>query len=140
MDMSQSTKDAELAERFLALVMPIERDLERYSRRLIWQPQEVSDALQNAVTKAFAAFDRYRPEASFRGWMLKILTHEAFALNRKHARIARHEFQLEPDELASLPASRTEGGQASSARPLHEILEPELIAGLKTLTANERAV
>jgi RNA polymerase sigma-70 factor (ECF subfamily) len=140
MDMSQSTNDAERVERFLALLKPIEGDLERYCRRLIWEPQELSDALQNAVTKAFAAFDRYRPEASFRAWMLKILTHEAFALNRKHARIARHEFQLEPDELASLPAARTEGGQASSARPLDEILEPELIAGLKTLTDNERAV
>jgi RNA polymerase sigma-70 factor (ECF subfamily) len=140
MDMSHSTKDAEQAERFLTLLKPIEGDLERYCRRLIWQPQELSDALQNAVTKAFAAFDRYRPEASFRAWMLKILTHEAFALNRKHARIARHEFQLEPDELASLPAARTEIGQASSSRPLDEILEPELIAGLKTLTDNERAV
>jgi RNA polymerase sigma-70 factor (ECF subfamily) len=139
MDTSQSTNDAERAERFLARLKPIEGDLERYCRRLIWEPQALSDALQNAVTKAFAAFDRYRPEASFRAWMLKILTHEAFALNRKHARIARHEFQLEPDELASLPAARTEGGQASSARLLHEILEPELIAGLKTLTDNERA-
>jgi RNA polymerase sigma-70 factor (ECF subfamily) len=140
MDMSQSTNDAERAERFLALLKPIEGDLERYSRRLIWEPQELSDALQNAVTKAFAAFDRYRPEASFRAWMLKILTHEAFAQNRKHARIAQHEFQLEPDELASLPAARTEGHQTSSGRPLDEILEPELIAGLKTLTDNERAV
>jgi len=138
--MSQSTNDAERAERFLALLKPIEGDLERYCRRLIWEPQELSDALQNAVTKAFAAFDRYRPEASFRAWMLKILTHEAFALNRKHARIARHEFQLEPDELAVLPAARTEGGQASCVRALDEILEPELIAGLKTLTDNERAV
>ena len=90
------------ADRFLALLKPIERDLETYCRRLVWEPQEAPDALQNAVMRAFAAFDRYRPEASFRAWMFKILTHEAFAMNRKHARIAQHEFQLEPEELAGL--------------------------------------
>ena len=27
-------------DRFLALLQPIERDLETYARRLIWEPQE----------------------------------------------------------------------------------------------------
>src|SRR5664280_2812054 len=93
------------ADRFLALLKPIERDLETYCRRLIWEPQQAADALQNAVMRGFAAFDRYHADASFRAWMFKILTHEAFALNRKHARIARHEFQLEPEELAELPSA-----------------------------------
>src|SRR5512135_1973043 len=90
------------ADRFLALLKPIERDLETYCRRLIWEPQEAPDALQNAVMRGFAGFDRYHEGTNFRAWMFKILTHEAFALNRKHARIARHEFQLEPEELAGL--------------------------------------
>ena len=90
------------ADRFLALLQPIEGDLERYCRRLIWEPQEAPDALQNAVLRAFAAFDRYHEDASFRAWMFRILTNEVFALNRKHARVARHEFQLEPDELEAL--------------------------------------
>ena len=131
------------ADRFLALLKPIERDLETYCRRLIWEPQEAADALQNAVMRAFAAFDRYHEDASFRAWMFKILTHEAFALNRKHARIARHEFQLEPEELARLPFAgepeRT-GGCVLSGEALNELLEPALAAGLKTLTDTERAV
>jgi len=131
------------ADRFLALLRPIEGDLERYCRRLIWEPQEAPDALQNAVLRAFAAFGRYRQEASFRAWMFKILTHEAFALNRKHARIARHEFQLEPNELAELPFAGPP--EQSDERPLspgalNEALEPALRAALKTLTDTERAV
>jgi RNA polymerase sigma-70 factor (ECF subfamily) len=131
------------ADRFLALLKPIERDLERYCRRLIWEPQEAPDALQNAVMRALAAFDRYHEDGSFRAWMFKILTREAFALNRKHARIARHEFQLEPEELAGLAlAGEPEpwGSQPVSAEALEEALEPELAAGLKTLTETERAV
>jgi RNA polymerase sigma-70 factor (ECF subfamily) len=131
------------ADRFLALLKPIERDLETYARRLIWEPQEAPDALQNSVLRAFAAFDRYHEDASFRAWMFKILTHEAFALNRKHARIARHEFQLEPEELAGLPFTgepEQRAGHTLSAEALEEVLEPELAAGLRTLTDTERAV
>ncbi len=131
------------ADRFLALLQPIERDLETYCRRLMWDPQEAPDTLQNAVMRAFAAFDRYHEDASFRAWMFKILTHEAFAMNRKHARIARHEFQLEPEELAGLPL--TAGPEPASNQPLspealNEVLEPALATGLKTLTDTERAV
>jgi RNA polymerase sigma-70 factor (ECF subfamily) len=139
--MSETATSA--ADRFLALLKPVERDLETYCRRLVWQPEGAADALQNAVMRAFAAFDRYRADASFRAWMFQIVTREAFALNRKHARIARHEFQLEPEELAALACDEAPdqgGGQSGSPEELNVALEPALAAGLKTLTDNERAV
>ncbi|HVV71408.1 MAG TPA: RNA polymerase sigma factor [Verrucomicrobiae bacterium] len=131
------------AERFLELLRPIQRELEIYCRRLVWASDEAPDTLQNAVLRAFAAFSRYRPEASFRAWMFKILTREAFAMNRKHARIAHYEFQLEPEELAALtsePPLRQTEPQSVSAEALSESLEPVLSAALKTLTDTERAV
>ena len=127
------------ADRFLALLKPIQPELETYCRRLIWESQEAPDTLQNAVLRAFAAFDRYRPEASFRAWMFKILTREAFAMNRKHTRIARHEFQLDPEELASLAAADNPS-PVSYNEMFREPLEPTLAEGLKTLTDAERAV
>lgn len=131
------------ADRFLALLRPIERDLELYCRRLIWQPQDAADAIQNTVLRAFAAFDRYRPNASFRAWMFQILTREVFALNRKHARIARHEFQLEPEELEALEdRDQPSAGPQTLATPavLADALDEKLVEALKTLTDNERAV
>ncbi|MCX6928793.1 MAG: sigma-70 family RNA polymerase sigma factor [Verrucomicrobia bacterium] len=130
-------------DRFLALLKPIERAMETYARRLMWEPQEAPDALQNAVLRAFAAFDRYHEDASFRAWMFKILTNEAFALNRKHARIAHHEFQLEPEELERLPFTgepQHADTQPLSLEALTAALEPALAVGLKTLTETERAV
>ena len=131
------------ADRFLALLRPIERELEIYGRRLVWEPQDAPDAIQNAVMRAFAAFDRYHEDASFRAWMFKILTHEAFALNRKHARVARYEFQLEPEELERLPLEGPQGEDSNrplSPEALNETLDQDLAAGLKTLTDTERAV
>ena len=75
--------------RFLALLRPLEPELETYARRLLWAPQQAPDVLQNAVLRAFTAFGRYREQGSFRAWMFRILTREVWALNRKHAIPAR---------------------------------------------------
>jgi len=82
------------AQRFLGLLRPIERDLEVYCRRLVFHAADIPDAIQNAVLRAYRAFDRYHDDASFRGWLFKILTNEVFALNRKRGRIAKFEVPL----------------------------------------------
>ncbi len=131
------------ADRFLSLLRPIERDLEVYCRHLIWNPPDVSDAIQNAALRALAAFDRYHDDASFRAWMFKILTNEIFALNRKYARIARFEFHIEPDEMDALPAlTQADVGHDWLAAPeaLRQALDEELVAALKSLKESERAV
>ena len=122
---------------------PVERELEVYCRRLIWDPNDVPDAIQNAVLRAFAAFDRYHEDASFRAWMFKILTNEAFALNRKHARIAKFECQLEPEAIEALPALEQAMEYTDwllSPEALTEALDQDLVAALKPLTDTERAV
>src|SRR5260370_14667324 len=87
------------ATRFLGLLRPIESDLENYSRRMVFDRRDIEDALQNAVLRAFRAFDRYHDDASFRAWMFKILTNEIFATNRKRGRIAEFEIAVEPEEM-----------------------------------------
>src|SRR6266705_3761713 len=85
--------------RFLGLLRPIEGDLANYCRRMVFDQRDFEDALQNAVLRAFRAFDRYHDDASFRAWMFKILTNEIFAMNRKRGRIAEFEVAVEPEEL-----------------------------------------
>ena len=71
------------------------------------------------------------------GWLAAI----SYCL--RYARIARHEFQLEPEELASLPftGEQNQGdSQPVSPEALNEVVDPVLAAGLKTLTDTERAV
>ncbi len=139
--MNKGRKSA--AERFLELLRPIERDLEAYCRRLIWNEQETSDAIQNAVLRAWTAFDRYHEDASFRVWMFKILTNEVFSLNRKYGRLAQFEFQLEPEELDLLPALERAAAYTDwllSPDALRDALDQDLFAALKTLTDAERAV
>jgi RNA polymerase sigma-70 factor (ECF subfamily) len=135
---------ASAGDRFLELLSPLERDLETYARRLLWEPQQLQDAIQNAILHAYAAFDRYREDASFRAWLFKILTREILTLNRKHARIAQHEFQLEPEEIEDLPQADSQGTAeaewGTGPGVWSQDLDDELSRALRTLTDIERAV
>lgn len=129
--------------RFLELLRPIEGELEVYCRRLIWDAQDLPDAIQNAVARAYGAFTRYQEGTNFRAWMFKILTNEVFALNRKYGRIAKFEFHVEPEHLEALPALEEAAAYTEwllSPEALHEALDQEIVAALKTLNETERAV
>ncbi|MHB8522082.1 MAG: RNA polymerase sigma factor [Limisphaerales bacterium] len=132
-----------LAEDFLTLLRPIRRELELYSRRLIWNENDAADAIQNAVMNGFRAFDRYHANTNFRAWMFKILTHEVLKLNRKHGRLAQFEFPVEPSELALFPGCEGSVGDCdwlNSRHALTDALDQELVSALETLTEVERAV
>ncbi len=129
-------------EQFLEWLRPEQQDLENYGRRLLWDQQELPDAINTALMRAMARFDRCVDAAHFRAWMFKILTHEALTLNRRHARTARFEFQVEPAELENLaeadPASAW--GLPPELSNWQECLEDHLDLALKSLTDPERAV
>ena len=131
-----------VADRFLGLLRPIERDLEIYCRRLIFEPSEAPDAIQNAVLRAYRAFDRYHEDASFRAWMFSILTNEVFALNRRRSRIARFEVAAEPGEMDLLAGREDCAGEEAfqSWETLSEALDQDLVAALKSLNEHEQAV
>jgi len=123
------------------LLRPIETDLERYCRRMIWDEHEVADAIQNAVLRAYRAFDRYHDDASFRAWMFKILTNEIFSVNRKRGRIARFEVPLdaeEMDDFAELVSAAAE--TFSSWETLADALDEDILRALQALNEAERAV
>jgi RNA polymerase sigma-70 factor (ECF subfamily) len=128
--------------RFLSLLRPIEGDLENYSRRMVFDQRDFEDALQNAVLRAFRAFDRYHDDASFRAWMFKILTNEIFAMNRKRGRITEFEVALEPEEMeefAGFDFAPAAAG-AISWDSLADALDEELLAALQSLNQSERSI
>src|SRR5881409_1181417 len=133
----------EQTARFLSLLRPIEADLENYSRRMVFDRRDFEDVLQNAVLRAFRAFDRYHEDASFRAWMFKILTNEIFAMNRKRGRITAHEVPVEAEQLDALGALEQATEYTDwllSPDALAEALDQDLVTALTSLTETERAV
>src|SRR5436309_3470377 len=110
---------------------------------MIWDEHDVADAIQNAVLRAYRAFDRYHEDASFRAWMFKIRTNEIFAMNRKRGRIARFEVAVEPEEFDTLGGATVDTDfcvGVSSWDILAEALDEDLVAALEALNEIERAV
>src|SRR5437870_5184353 len=130
----------EQRDRFLSLLRPIERGLENYSRRMVFDRRDSEDALQNAVLRAFRAFDRYHDDASFRAWMFKILTNEIFAINRKRGRVAEFEIAVEPEEMEEFAGLEFASEMPISWETLADALDEELVTALQSLNDSERAV
>src|SRR6266446_9584175 len=126
--------------RFLGLLQPIEAELENYARRMVFDSRDFEDALQNAVLRAFRAFDRYHDNANFRAWMFKILTNEIFAANRKRGRIAEFEIAVEPEEMEEFAGLDFAMEAPISWETLADALDEELVAALQSLNQSERAV
>jgi len=108
---------------------------------MIWDERDMADAIQNAVLRAYRAFDRYHDDASFRAWMLKILTNEIFSINRKRGRIAKFEVPLDPEEMddfAELVPAAEE--IFSSWETLADALDEDILRALQALNEVERAV
>ena len=134
---------ADRADEFLQLLLPIEAELQHFVRRMVWDENDLPDALNNGLLKAVANFDRYQRGASFKAWMLAILTGEIFTLNRRYHRIASREFQMEPEEIEALPApseaplAETAPGALSG---VEDQMDEALSEALKSLSDAERAV
>lgn len=87
------------ADRFIAHLVPIQRQLAVFCRRALKRPDEAADALQSAVANAFRDFDRYAEGTNFRAWMYRYVTLETLNRNRAVDRL--------PSELNERKLSQT---------------------------------
>src|SRR2546427_608969 len=104
---------------------------------MVWNATDNSDAIQNAILRAYRAFDRYHEDASFRAWMFKILTNETFAMNRKRGRISKFEVALEPEEFETLGGAAADvelSLAASSWEVLTDALDEGVVPAFEMLT------
>lgn len=75
------------AERFVAHLEPMQRQLSVYCSRAIIGPDEAADVLQSAVTTAFRDFDKYLEGTNFRAWMFRYVALEGLNRNRAAGRL-----------------------------------------------------
>ena len=126
---------------FLELLLPLQRSLEVYCRRMLRDPSHVEDVLQSAIMEAFARFDRYAEGTNFRAWIFRFVTLELFNRNRKREpapfgegldNIPGPPSQDFPDDALALVLE--------NPGPLMEHFEDQVVDALWQLTTAERAV
>lgn len=107
------------AKRFLAHLEPLQAALEAYCRRNINDLNEVEDALQSALAKAFGDFDLYVENTNFRAWIFRYLNYEILNRNRKGPL---------SDSAMAEPAARDAWESVIAEAMLHKLHEaPEIV-------------
>jgi len=121
---------------FLELLLPCQRVLEVYCRRLLRDPTLVEEVLQDAVTAAFARFDHFAEGSNFRAWIFRFVTFAALNRNRKQEPVAwgrevPFDVVAQPEVLELLP---------DNVDGLMEHFDDQVAAALRALPAAERTV
>lgn len=95
---------------------------------------EAEDATQEAFIKAYRALNRFRPGASFRPWLLTIVTNEA--RNRRRSAGRRAKLNLQVAAEGQVPTSPVSPEAAVVAAERRE----DLLASVGELSEGERLV
>jgi RNA polymerase sigma-70 factor (ECF subfamily) len=75
------------ADEAMAQLEPYRRELTAYCYRMLGSPFEAEDAAQEALTRAWKAFDRFEGRASLRTWLYSIATNVCFdSLDKRRKR------------------------------------------------------
>ncbi|MEX1184626.1 MAG: sigma-70 family RNA polymerase sigma factor [Gemmatimonadota bacterium] len=95
-------------------------DVYRVTRRLLNDSSLAEDAAQDTMMSALGALDRFRGDASFRTWLLRIAVNAARSIGRRQGRrrevslvLAEHEPSRAPDPAESAERS-TEAERVSA--------------------------
>ena len=80
----------------MELLKPLQRALEVYARRAIYDPGEVEDALQTVIVNIFRDFNRFEEGTNFRAWVFRYLNLEILSRNRNNAEKRHEPFAEEP--------------------------------------------
>jgi RNA polymerase sigma factor (sigma-70 family) len=95
---------------------------------------EAEDATQEAFVKAYHALGRFRPGASFRPWLLAIVTNEARNRRRSAGRRANLTLRVAAEDQAFQAAGSPEAAVVAAER------REELLSSLGELSEGDRLV
>jgi len=94
---------------FDGLVRRHSRPCARLAKRLTGNREDAEDVVQEAFAKAYRFLERFREDASFRTWMLRITLHQAKDLLRRRNR---------RDQMATMTTIADPGVATSSPGPI----------------------
>ena len=130
------------SETFLQLLKPLQRPLELYARRMLRDPSQSEDILQEAVLEALNHFAEFTEGTNFKAWMFRFVTHKVLNANRRvePIRLGDIPVDLAVEEVWDLPeADDALELLLDDYDRLREMLDAPVARALGRLAAAERA-
>ncbi|MFQ5687076.1 MAG: RNA polymerase sigma factor, partial [Candidatus Scalindua sp.] len=103
--MAKSNKKKRL---FIELLAPHKDTLYRVCKNLIWNSNDIEDALQTTVLSAYKSFDKFEEGSNFKAWIFKYLINTVLNFNKKYTRLNVFETGVEEtiDKTTSSPSGQ----------------------------------
>jgi RNA polymerase sigma factor (sigma-70 family) len=105
---------------------------------LVCPETDADDAVQDAFMKAYDALPRFRADAPFRPWLLRIVTNEA--RNRRRSAGRREGLALRAAAADPAVTAPTASAPGPEAEVLAAESRDELLAALRTLRDEDREI
>lgn len=130
--------DAGTMTHFAASTEPLRRELLAHSYRMLGSWADAEDVVQDALLRAWRAWDKFEQRSSVRTWLYRITTNMSLTALEGRSRRALPSAlgTSEPDEPEKLPADAWVQPYAAT----RDDVRLALIAGLQTLPPTQRAV
>jgi RNA polymerase sigma-70 factor (ECF subfamily) len=129
----QELSEAERRARFEAEVLPHLDRLYSAAMRYTRDPDDASDLVQEAVTKAYRSFHQYRPGTNLRAWLYRVLHTTYLSMYRKAQRRPQESLQEEIDDFSFYDAVGRRGGRSAEREVLESLTDAEVRAALADL-------
>lgn len=120
---------------FRRYVVPELPVLLRVARRITGDPTNAEDLVQETLIRAYRAVDRFDGRHP-RAWLLTIMRNTWRNMNRK----TLPQLLDTADEMFSVPAAGADGRGGAEEQVVDGMLDAELIAELRSLSDNHRAI
>ncbi|WP_372440595.1 sigma-70 family RNA polymerase sigma factor [Cellulomonas dongxiuzhuiae] len=132
--------DAARSDRFEAEALVYLDQLYGAALRMTRNPADAEDLVQEAFTKAFAAFHQYRPGTNLKAWLYRILTNTYINTYRKKQREpqqSRSE-EIEDWQLARAESHTSRGLRSAEAEALDHLPDSDVKDALQQIPEDFR--
>ncbi|GAA2525517.1 sigma-70 family RNA polymerase sigma factor [Rarobacter incanus] len=135
-----SEAQADRRERFERDALQYLDQLYAAALRMTRNPTDAEDLVQEAFTKAFAAFHQYRPETNLKAWLYRILTNTYINTYRKKQREPKHSAtdEIEDWQIARAQSHTSTGLRSAEMEALDRLPNEDIKQALAQLPEDRR--
>ncbi|WP_413450958.1 sigma-70 family RNA polymerase sigma factor [Georgenia phoenicis] len=136
----ETESDAERAARFEADALPYLDQLYGAAMRMTRNPADAEDLVQEAFTKAYAAFHQYRPGTNLKAWLYRILTNTFINTYRKKQRqpLQSDADSVEDWQIARAASHTSQGLRSAEMEAMDRLPDSEIRDALMELPEDFR--
>ncbi|MBI4713313.1 MAG: RNA polymerase sigma factor [Planctomycetes bacterium] len=129
--MNSKASDEHGQKRFVQLVEPLQKPLLSYIANIIWNKNDLEDALQNTLLMAYKKFGE-TATSNFREWLFQTATYTVYNMNRK--------YEAYTTRFRAIPLFAPKERDVAAAPQITNEIADDIKDAIKNLPENEQSV